>query len=287
VDISYRGTWQPRFDAYAATVDAPASDLLAALEGITPGAEWREMERAPHGYGVGWRLADVDGPVGVVFAGGMHQRPHVSVQGEASPAAAALLRECWPGHKVARADVVALDTDEPGGYDRLQAMCVDVAREMRVKLGTAGDHLVTKEGRTVYLGASKSSVRLRCYDKAAQLRAELRTPSKLAAVPDHLARLELQVRPQSAAKVAASYAQPVELLGSARWMRALMARVDGSELAPFTVRSVWRESDGDAAYWSMLSQYGRTLYRLLDEAGSPDLVGRNIFADLAVLERKS
>jgi hypothetical protein len=275
----------PRFDAYAASVMADPDELLQAFEDLTPGARFEAMRRAPQGYAFGWRLEDGDGQLGQLWCGGKdHPLPHMSFQGEASPLAAGLLRESFPRHSVSRADVVALDSVDAGAYEALQAQCLAVAGARKVKVGTAGDHLLTFEGRTLYLGAPTSAVRLRLYDKAAELRARLRDPKRLASVPPELARLELQVRPQSKAKERAALASPAELLGAARWMREIMARVGNVELGAFSVRGAWRESDNSRTYWYMLSAYGNTLRRVLEEAGSAECMGKQIAQDLKELE---
>jgi hypothetical protein len=244
------------------------------------------MPKAPHGYAFGERLVDADGQVGMVWWGGVHGHPHAVVSGESAQAASELLRSNFPEHSVSRADA-CIDYAEPGAYERLQSLAVGVARDRGIRVGTAGDHLVTLQGRTVYLGASSSHTRLRLYDKAAELRSQFaRDPVRLAEVPDELARLECQVRPQSpAAKAAASRVDPITLMGSAAWMRELMLRVSGLELHPFEAGKVWRQSDDDRAYAALLAQYGGLLRRRFEDQGSWDLVGRQLGDDLA--ERES
>lgn len=287
MDISRCGTEGLRFDAYAATVDARSSDLMDAFEGLTEGATWRRV-RPSQGYAAAAVLEDVDGQLGRLSWGGSHELPHASFQGHASHQAAGLLRECFSDHALARGDVVVLDTFEPGGYDLLQAQCIRVADDLRVKLGTAGDHLLTHEGRTVYLGAPSSVVRARLYDKRAERLAKLRDPSKRLQLPEAWARLEVQVRPQGAeAKRAAARASPAELAGSARWSRALSLAVVGLELPRFDPSPEWRESDHARAYAAMLGQYKAVLRQVLEDAGSPECMGLQLAHDLAELEAKA
>lgn len=271
----------PRFDAYAATLQAPPADVLDALEGLTPGAAWDRLARAPHGYGFGARLVDAEGQLGQVWWGGRHESPHATFQGDASPAAAALMRECFPAHAVARADVIAFESAEPGAFNRVQAACLEVAAAQRVKVGTAGDHLLTMDGRTVYYGSRKAAVLVRQYDKAAELRAKLRDPARLAAVPPELVRFEMQLRPHGAeAKRAAAVASPVELLGSARWLRSMLQVVAGLNVEPFQARPLWRESDVEASWWWMLRQFRHVLRSKHADAGSAECLGLQIVHDL-------
>ena len=276
-----------RFDWYQATVSAEVPELFAALPVLADGApEWSDMKRAPQGYGFGRRLMDTEGQVAQIWWGGSHELPHVVFTGETAQAGAELLRSDFKSHRVSRVDVCT-DYAEPGAYDRLQALALDVARERRIKVGTAGDHLVTMEGRTLYLGSTASHTRLRLYDKAAELRVKFdKDLHRLLTVPPELARLECQVRPQTPeAKAAAAVADPVALMGSAAWMRDLVQRVDGLSLAPFQAGRAWRQSDDDRAYVAFLAQYGGVLGRLCESLGSWDCVGLQIGHDLA--ERKA
>lgn len=273
-----------RFDWYQATVQGDVRPLMGALQGATPiGGTWEPMQRAPHGYGNGQRLLDGQGQVCMVWWGGTHERPHVVSSGETSPAVAEVLRTEYAGaHWCTRVDVCQ-DYAEPGAYERLQELALAVAADKGIKVGTAGDHLLTKQGRTVYLGASSSHTRLRLYEKADELRQQYRNDlAKLATVPEHLARLECQVRPQTKeAKALAAAVEPMAIMGSAAWMRELMRRVAGLELEPFEAGKPWRQADDDRAYAALLAQYGGLLERVRVDLGSWDMVGRQIGHDLA------
>jgi hypothetical protein len=277
-----------RFDWYQATVQGSLEAVMAALPGACDGpARWEDMPRAPHGYGSGRKLHDGDGQVGMVWWGGTHAHPHVVSSGESAQRVSEVLRAEFGGvHRVTRADA-CIDYAEPGSYERLQALALGVADERGIKVGTAGDHLLTKTGRTVYIGAPSSHTRLRVYEKADELRAKFaHDPARLAGVPPELARLECQVRPQTAeAKLAASAVSPVELMGSSAWMRELMRRVAGLELEPFQAARAWRQADDDRAYAALLAQYGGLLKRIRDDLGAWDMVGRQVGHDLAERER--
>lgn len=274
-----------RFDWYQATVPAPLPVLLGALSDLSSG-KWDNSGRAPQGYGMKHRFDDADGVVCQVWSGGTHEHPHVVFSGETAPAGADLLRSSFEGHRVTRADV-CIDYAEPGAYDRLQELALSVARERRIKVGTAGDHLLTKEGRTLYLGSTASHTRLRIYDKAAELRVKYQAQlHKLAELPAELARFECQVRPQTfESKCAAAVADPVSLMGSAAWMRELVRLVSGTELEPFQAARPWRQADDDRAYAALLAQYGGMLRRRVVDHGSWSALGAQIGGDLA--ERES
>jgi hypothetical protein len=138
------------------------------------------------------------------------------------------------------------------------------------------------KGRTLYLGAVSSHTRLRIYDKAEELRQKFAAdPARLLTIPAELARLEVQVRPQTpAAKAAAAKVDPVVLMGSAAWTRELMRQVSGIELHPFEAGKDWRQSDDDRAYAALLAQYGGLLRRRCADHGSWECLGLQIGSDL-------
>lgn len=273
-----------RFDWYQGTVPGEVEAICQALQQGAAGfrGAWEPLPTAPHGYAFGRRLVDAEGPCARVWWGGMHQAPHVVSSGESAPLVAGVLRQHFPDHTVSRADV-CIDYAEPGAYERLQGITLGIAEARRVKVGTAGDHLLTMRGRTLYLGATSSHTRLRLYDKADELREQFaRDPVRLAEVPPQLARLEVQVRPHTPqAKAAAASVEPMALMGSAAWTRELMHQVAGLELEPFEVARPWRQADDDRAYAALLAQYGGLLQRVCADLGTWDMVGRQIGHDLA------
>ena len=100
-------------------------------------------------------------------------------------------------------------------------------------------------------------------------------------MPEHLARLEVQVRPQTReAKRAAASVDPLVLMGSAAWMRELMRQVSGIELHPFEAGRPWRQSDDDRAWAAVLAQYGGLFSRFAERQGWHAL-GLQIRDDLA------
>ena len=261
--------------------------LLKALEGACDGRPvWENVHRAPHGYGGGSRLSDMDGRVADVWWGGSHELPHVVSSGQSAHLVAQVLRSDYDGrHRVTRGDA-CLDFADAGAYEVLQGIALGVAEDRGIRVGTAGDHLLTKRGRTLYLGAPSSHTRMRLYDKADELRAKFQNdPRRLAEVPAELTRLEVQVRPQTlVARRAAASIDPLSLMGSTAWTRELIRRVGGVELEPFEAGKAWRQADDERAYAAMLAQYGGLLGRMHADAGSWECIGLQIGADLVERE---
>ena len=270
-----------RFDWYQATVRAHPRVVIDCLKAMGSRAVEEDCKKVPHGYAAGVRLVDADGLLAQVWWGGTHLHPHAVITGETAVSGAELLRAHLPDHSVTRADV-CIDYADAGAYDRLQGIALSVARDKGVKVGTAGDHLLTFKGRTCYLGAPSSHTRLRLYDKAEELRQKFANDlNRLLQVPDDLTRLECQVRPQTpVAKLAASTVEPMALMGSAAWMRELMRQVADVELLPFVAGQVWRQADDDRAYAAVLAQYGGLLRRVAGDLGGWDVLGLQLRDDL-------
>jgi hypothetical protein len=272
-----------RFDWYQVTVDAPVPDIRACLGQLVEHPVWEPQKRGKQGYGFSDHLQGPDGTAAMLWWGGTHAFPHVVLSGAESHEGAMLLRSEWPEQQAVTRVDSCIDYAEPDAYDRLQDLALTVASAERIKVGTAGDHLLTMKGRTCYLGAPSSHTRLRIYDKAEQLREVFKNdPVKLETVPQHQARFECQVRPQtSKGRYACSKASPLEVMGSARWMRKLMGLVAQVDLEPLQVGKVWRQADDQRAYTALLAQYGGLLKHVYEDAGSWECVGLQIGHDLA------
>ena len=273
------------FDWYQATVRAPVDDVLEAL-GSASERFGLSHGRGHHGYAHSAVLEAADGFRATVWHGGSHQYPHAVLSGESAQPGAELIRASFPEHFVTRADARE-DFGDAGAFDRILPQLLEVAKGHRVKVDTRGDHLLTMEGRTVYLGAPSSACRQRLYDKAAELRSKFAAdPVRLAQVPEHLARLEAQVRPQTQeAKLAFASIEPLAVMGSSAWLREVWQRVVGLDLEPVQVGKAWRQADDERAYSYCLAQYGGMLQRLCADLGAWDMVGRQIGHDLAEREK--
>lgn len=269
------------FDWYQATVPEDPNTVLEALSAFRGGVNLRPA-RPALGYGHAVELHDPIGVVGRCLYGGSHTHPHVIFSGENAQAGAELIRAEFPEHSVSRVDARE-DFGDADAFDRMLPVLLEAAKRHRVKVDTRGDHLLTQQGRTVYLGAASSAVRLRQYDKAAELRAKFaRDPARLAQVPEHLTRLEAQVRPQTPmARRALARAEPIEVMGCAGWLREVWRAVSGLEVTPVQVGKPWRQADDDRAYAYLLGAYGELLRRKQQQHGSWAALGQQLGHDLS------
>lgn len=277
------------FDWYQGTIPRPVDDVIEVLAGLAPRLAISHG-RGMHGYASATMLGNLDeGTVAKVMHGGSHPYPHAILSGDWAQPGAELIRAEFPLHTVSRIDVRE-DYTEEGAFDSIQAKLLNVAAGHRVKVGTAGDHLLSMKGRTTYLGSTSSAVRMRLYDKAAEVLAKLpsfgeerqRAYARLGInVPEHWTRLEAQIRPATKeAKVELARIEPVEALGCSTWMREVWRQVAGLDLKPVQVGRGYRVQDDERAYRYLLSQYGGLLRRMKVDAGSWECLGLQLGEDL-------
>jgi hypothetical protein len=270
------------FDWYQATVRAPTEDVLEALLARSDRHELRHV-RGVQGYATTTKLLSDDVGEVEVWHGGNHAYPHVRFTSEAAPGHAAILRQVFPDHSPTRIDVKE-DFEGAGVFDRVLPALIDIAGRHRVKVDAQGDHYLTKIGRTLSLGSRRSAVMLRVYDKAAQMRAKVaRDPVRLLAVPEHLTRLEVEVKPPSDAMVRRmmAAAEPAAFMGLSGVVRDAWEVFGGEPVAPMRVTKAWRVSDDDRSYAYLLAAFGPLLARRADEAGSWECLGLQLRDDLA------
>lgn len=264
-----------RFDWYAATIQAHPTEVLETLKREF-GAEIRQG-RGLHGYTQGFELVGPSGTVARVLAGGANGDPHAWASGEDTEQFVAAVRGAWPdSHTVSRMDA-AEDFQGPSSWDRLNAECLVVADDLRLKVSQAGDYHRLEDGRSLYVGSRKSPVFIRLYEKGKQLRAKVSSGAE--DIPADWVRLEAQVRPQKAARKTAAYTSAQEAWGYAAWTRELAERCMALDV-PRVQMNVWREADDERAFRFMVRQYGPMLARLRSELGDWQCVGLTIGAEV-------
>ena len=254
-----------RFDAYTATTAAANPYQLADLLG--PGLTHREG-RGFHGFGhrVGFVDETTATEVGSVSWGGQHgELAMVEVKGERSPDVVERLRSVFP-HRVTRMDTCA-DFDAPRAFSRVMRACQAVKRGHRIwgeKRGDWEDH--PEKGRTYYLGANTSPVRMRAYEKGKQ--PEYAHLSK----PDWV-RAEVQIRPKGDARHTFATISALDAWGAARWTRDLAGQLLKQHVDPHPAGTVYRQSDLERRLDWLCAQGGPTLLELRDALGSWECVG--------------
>lgn len=261
------------FDWYQATIPENPVVLVETLKAALA-ADGDVVEgRGRHNYHQSFRVRDARGErVAEVLAGGANGHPNVTASGGMTEAFVKVVREAWPAHRVTRFDA-AEDLAQEGAFEGLETVCRGVAKD----LGVRGRAIVPDdpaEGRTYYLGAPSSDNRVRLYDKTAETRAKL-PPERHGEIPDHWARLEVQVRPRKEWKAFAAQATPEQAWGFAGWTHELAKRAFSLQVERITMYA-GRETDDERAFRFMVLQYGPLLQRMFRDLGSWDCVGLTI-----------
>lgn len=272
-----------RFDWYQATLPAKPMELLGILQSeLAPGGQVEEG-RGRQGYYGSYTVRDrLGGRVAVVLAGGPNGEPNAAASGAATDGFVEVIRAHWPRHRVSRLDSAA-DVTGAGAYERIEATCREVARAR----GVTGRAIVPDdpaEGRTYYLGAASSAVRVRLYDKTAESRSRL-PPNRRAEVPEHWVRVEAQIRPQKEAKGLCATISPVDVWGLSGWTAELAGRVLGAEVERVG-QVVAKLADDDRALGWLVAQYAGPLRRLCDGLGSWEAAGEHLGAMVEHWERQ-
>jgi hypothetical protein len=169
---------------------------------------------------------------------------------------------------------VAEDFDGPGTWDRLAKMTLALADEKRLKINQAGDWHRKIDGRTLYIGAPSSAVRVRVYEKGIQLRGE--AIDGAPHISTDLVRFEVQVRPEGAARQHAATCAPGAAYGYADWTRELARRVFELDVERVRIKQR-RDSDNERALEFMALQYGAHMQKRADELGGWGNLGYELY----------
>lgn len=205
----------------------------------------------------GWKVASI------YFGGGRDDVHVVSTSHQAHDARTAVVR--LGSARTSRVDT-RVDTLIP--FDELRGLCEGLGgrgtkvtyMESRV---LAGDGASEAAGRTVYVGAPTSAVRVRVYEKW------LESPGLYV---EGTNRVEVQLRPPSRAKSIVSRWTPAETFCASRLTRRL-AKELGSEIAePESLQKQRDTPDLERTLAAMGHQYGPAVARWLSFSGGD--VGR-------------
>lgn len=262
-----------RFDAYVATAIGPKADDLMQLlmdVGGLAGFDKITQGRGFHTFGQRISLRDQSGTEwsSVQWGGGQGDRVMIEVKGEYTPKAVDILRTRHP-HRCTRVDACA-DFDAPRAFERLYRSCRGVKKAHNIIGGKYGDwEDFPERGRTMYMGASTSAVRMRLYEKGLQ-------PGYVHLKRPNWARIEVQVRPAKEAKESFAQLSPLEVWGASKWTRDIAAQVLKAHVDPHSAGSTYRLSERETALRWMCKQYGAHMLSLASDLGGWDMVGRTL-----------
>lgn len=220
-----------RFDWYQATVrdDLPPSIILDRIAADLPGAHRVEhRQRGFNGYSKSAILLDQDERClfTMQHSGNAGAPPNLYASGPDTPAFAHTIRQLRLTHDVTRAD--ACCDLEGEDWDAVRSQVQIIARSHRVK-GKTDLPDNPDEGATYYAGAPTSSVRCRVYRKDLELISKGVSADEF---PQPIVRVEAQIRPKGVVRRRLATAEPDELFGCSRWLRAISSTVlDGNPAA--------------------------------------------------------
>ncbi len=218
----------------------------------------------------------------VNYGGKTHgDRVMVEAKGYRTSDAVQDLRKAGIGHRCTRADS-RIDFDAPGVFDALLKPVKAVKRKHGLKGEKGGDwEDFPQDGRTQYLGSTASEVRARLYEAG-------KCPDRLHLNKPDLTRLELQVRPQGAAKDLYSVASPLEVWGACAWSRDLVAEVLAAQVAPLQAVPQKPLSTDEMKLRWMCKAYAKPLTNLfIAHEGDLAEVGKAIFSVLSSVQAEA
>lgn len=265
-----------RFDYYAATVPEGGRWAVGALMEAWDSPDWEvRPSRGLHGYTSGAELVDQGNRIAFVWWKEGEDTAHVQASGEVAQLVADQVRQVWPVHRVARADVCE---DFQGGrpvWTSLRDTGVLVAQEYGLKAREITDPADEGGGRTLYLGSPSSTLMSRIYEKG------LHPEAQAQGIPPDVVRLEYQVRPASRAKAKLAQVQPDDVPGGSKWSAALTSQVLDIEPTRWKAGTIWQPASLEQATSALLAQYGNHLEKLRARHGTPEEVGAELFRQLA------
>lgn len=256
----------PQWDWMQVTIAEFPRVITDALMSELPGASSLSHGRGRHNYRHSAIIADSHGDVlATVLHGGSNPAPNAVATGDAAPAFTDVVRRHWPDHAVTRCDTAA---DVRTDY----AATVAALREVGASFGIKGYAHVPddpEDGGTYYMGATSSSVRLRCYEKGKQLRSQLVDPE---AAPLDWVRLEQQFRPVRQGRQVAASLSPSEAWGVSRWTQHTARELIGVSTDRVQVTARTRTTR-ERRLRAMSVQWGSTLREIAATEGSWEAAG--------------
>lgn len=190
------------------------------------------------------------------------------------------IQRMFPKHSVARLDA-AEDYSGPGAWDRIEQLVTRIATENRVTMAPYGEGHVRPDGtrdetkgRSWYIGARGSVFRVIIYEKGLQKLAE-----GIPADPTWV-RVEVRIEPKSKAKrlLGSLRLVPAHLYGMSAWGKRLGEALGMEDIERMPIGTVWKPTEREAVALKIVRMFDRGMEQLLDQVGTPEEVGRLLYA---------
>lgn len=241
-----------RFDGYGATIrtENPREIALCLADALDTKPEKGPAIRrfgVTTGFNVGPKLAvwmgvDPNPDTDIVY---------IEAKGETTPRVVEAIRREFPLHSAPRLDVCE-DYDEPGAFERLQAI-VRASKGPKVSGGYVALPDDLDKGRTWVAGTRGGVGYLRLYEAG-------KHPDRIHLGRPNWARAELEARPHYAKdKLAAASMSPLDVWGLCKWTHQVGERLSGCEINRFEPQARQYSQDKTTLY------IARTFRRHLEE----------------------
>ena len=231
-----------------------------------------ELDRRPprQGYDVNLAGNTPEGNLVQVMFGRRHEFPYFNFTGGAARLGADIMRTEYEGeHRVAEAHA-CYDLDAGRGtFDQITKIAQEVAKVYRAALEPKGDWFYRMEGRTLYVGSTKSRFFIRIYEKGLEQIGKLIAAgrhSEVAEISQHWVRIECVCQPRTKDKGWAATATADELFGYGRTGRDLVERVRGIAV-PARSQYIRPVDDFEKSEYHMMKQWRRILSELAVREG--------------------
>lgn len=264
----------PTFDWYQATTETDPRELFEALQPFTHDNPLHDEKPKLRGYAHAKKTGGPGGSLLVHYGGpnGDTYGPNVAGTGPMAPAVSDLLRAARLPHLVSRADV---RLDFLAEWDPCRLAFIDRCNRagMASRDNGSSPESSVQLGRTVYGGSPKSAYTPTLYQKGLQLGKPY---------PQNYLRLEHRFAfSRRIEKLQLATLTPEQMIGLRPVARDLTRDICGLAVAPYRQD---KAPPAETPYTWMLRQYGQVLRTMLDDLGSPECVGKQIFDDLNELE---
>jgi len=257
-------------DWYGGTANHEVRPLLELLSGVVGDDPLQHVKPVLKGYAFADKSGGQGGSVWVHYGGpvGDKEGPHVQGTGPISPAVAHALRSASVAHKVSRVDV---RQDFIGDFDQCRLAFIGRCNSAGMQSRDAGScpESSAQLGRTVYGGSTKSVYRPTLYQKGIQLGEGF---------PVDYLRLEHRFMPsKSEEKAQFSRLTPIQMIGLRPVARDLSETIAALQVKPYKLDKLPKAK---TPYHWMLKGYAKVYQVMLEDHGTPEAVGLQIFHDL-------
>jgi hypothetical protein len=265
-----------KFDAYGATLRGDldprtvAGILADSMDGIVCKGKAIRRFGDTLSVDVGNRMA--------AWVGLDQTTGHICIEGkgETSPALAECIRATFPGHTSFRLDVCE-DYDEPGAFERLQAV-IRHSKGVRVKAGYVALPDDVDDGKTWSVGKRGGVGYLRLYEAG-------KHPDRLYLNRPDWARAELECRPHYAAdKAVAARMSPVEVWGLSAWTKSVGEALMQSPVPRYEPEL--RKYSHDKTVYYVATKFRRMFETMMDDGLHLESTLRQIWAENDELKRR-